>query len=198
MKRLPFQVPTSYYEEAIIKIDEEICGLIKLRKEISDNNPGFPHLEYISDWSKKFDMSEEFLKEIFRVLYHEKIYKPLVEPQGFQKHVPVFKSILVGNRIFTITFMKQYKNASVLVLNIDWNGEKRSTMNQHTYFELFIGPQYECRMDNGCGGEDYSSHSFVISPVLPEDFSGIDLIFTEHEYGSREDSIGDKILIHLD
>ncbi|WP_160672196.1 chorismate mutase [Clostridium sp. C8-1-8] len=198
MKRLPFQVPTTFYQETIREIDEEICKLIKKRKEISDKDSGFPHLEYISEWSKKFDVTEEFLKEIFKVLYHENIYKPIVEPQGFKKHVPVFKSIMVGNRIFTLTFIKQYENASVLVLNIDWNGENGSINNKHTYFELFIETQYECRMDSGCGGEDYSSHSFVVSPPLPDDLSGIDLIFTEREYGSSENSIEDKILIHLD
>ncbi|GAS82122.1 unknown protein [Paenibacillus amylolyticus] len=34
--------PTEYYDERISKIDEQICEMLKIRKQISNNNLGFP------------------------------------------------------------------------------------------------------------------------------------------------------------
>lgn len=41
-RRFQFEPPTEHYDNRIGAIDEQICGLIKQRKEISSNNPGFP------------------------------------------------------------------------------------------------------------------------------------------------------------
>jgi hypothetical protein len=46
---MPFKRPTTHYDQRINEIDEQLCKLIKQRKEISNNNPGFPPLEYISN-----------------------------------------------------------------------------------------------------------------------------------------------------
>lgn len=43
-----FNRPTTHYDEKIYEIDKEICELIKKRKDISNNNPGYPPLKYIS------------------------------------------------------------------------------------------------------------------------------------------------------
>lgn len=60
MKRMQFIRPTEHYDQRITDIDEQICALIKQRKERSDNNPGFPSFEYISDWAAKFELYEDF------------------------------------------------------------------------------------------------------------------------------------------
>lgn len=52
MKQMPFEPPTNHYDERIEAIDEQICQLIKQRKELSNNNPGFPTNQHIADWSK--------------------------------------------------------------------------------------------------------------------------------------------------
>ena len=65
MKRMSFEPPTEYYDERIEAIDEQICVLIKQRKDISNYNPGFPTKKLISDWSKKYNLYEEFLNGVF-------------------------------------------------------------------------------------------------------------------------------------
>lgn len=39
---MPFEPPTEYYDKRIENIDEQICELINQRKDLSNNNPGFP------------------------------------------------------------------------------------------------------------------------------------------------------------
>ncbi|WP_156410953.1 hypothetical protein [Paenibacillus sp. Soil787] len=65
MKRMPFERPTDHYDKRISNIDEQICDLIRQRKDISDNNPGFPPFEYISNWATTFELYEDFLKAVF-------------------------------------------------------------------------------------------------------------------------------------
>jgi len=38
MERMPFQPPTTHYDERITEIDEKICELIRERSERSDDN----------------------------------------------------------------------------------------------------------------------------------------------------------------
>ena len=122
MKRMPiFKPPTTHYDERINQIDEKICELIDQRRKISNNNPGYPTFEYITDWAKKFDLYEELLKSIFSSLWNEKMYKPFVEPEDFRRNLPVLKSVEMDNKLFTITYIHQYSNCSIVNFNIDWN-----------------------------------------------------------------------------
>lgn len=73
MESLSFNRPTTHYDEKIYEIDKEICELIKKRKDISNNNPGYPPLEYISKWAEEFDLYEDLLHSIFGSLLD---YKP--------------------------------------------------------------------------------------------------------------------------
>ena len=52
--RMPFRPPTDYYCELLSPIDEEICALLAKRKEISQDNPGFPQLDSITTvWTQR-------------------------------------------------------------------------------------------------------------------------------------------------
>ena len=103
MKRMPFERPTEHYDERISKIDEQICEMLKLRKQLSHNNPGFPPFEYISEWAETFELYEDFLKVVFGTLRSEEHYKPMVDPSDFRKHIPVLKSVEKGNFFYTLT-----------------------------------------------------------------------------------------------
>jgi len=74
MRQIPFEPPTEYYDERIEVIDEQICNLIKQRKDISNNNPGFPTKQLIANWSKKYSFYEDFLNSVFADLLNEDIY----------------------------------------------------------------------------------------------------------------------------
>jgi hypothetical protein len=75
---MPFKRPTTHYDERINQIDQQICELIKQRKEISNNNPGYPPFEYISNWAEKFDLYQDQLKSVFTSLWNEDMYRPIV------------------------------------------------------------------------------------------------------------------------
>lgn len=199
MKRMPFERPTTHYDERINEIDEQLCKLIKQRKEISNNNPGFPPLEDISNWAEKFELYEELLKSVFRSLWNEELFRPLVEPNGFRMHLPVLKSIEINNRLFSVTSIRQYINSSVVNFNIDWDNTNDlfNNQRQHSHFELFLGEKYNCRMESGCGSEGHFSYNFVVSPPLPDNISGFDLVFREHSHPFRDKTAGVEVVIHL-
>lgn len=199
MKQMPFKRPTTYYDERINQIDEQICELIKQRKEISNNNPGYPPFEYISNWAEKFDLYEDQLKSIFGSLLDEDIYKPIVEPTGFKMNLPVLKSVEKDNRLFSVIFIRQYSNSSVVNFHIDLNevNDSLSCQSPHSHFKLFIGEKYNCRMKSGSGSEDNFCYNFVVSPPLPNNLSGIDLIFKEYTPPLEENPTGTEIVIHL-
>lgn len=199
MKRMPFKRPTTYYDEGIKQIDEQLCELIKKRKEISNDNPGYPPFEYISNWAKKFSLYEDLLKSVFSSLWNDNLYRPSVEPEGFLKNLPVLKSIEIDNRFFSIICIRQYSNASVVNFNIDWDSTSSSSENKlrHANFELSIDEKYDCRMIDGAGGEGHLHYNYIVSPPLPENFSGIELIFQEYYFHSGDKQIGNDIVMWL-
>ncbi|MBS4176979.1 hypothetical protein [Lederbergia citrea] len=93
MKRMPFEPPTEHYDERIKAIDEQICYLIKKRKDLSNNNPSFPTKQLITAWSKKYNFYEDFLNSVFADFLNENIYKPVVEPKRLLKNIPILKSL---------------------------------------------------------------------------------------------------------
>lgn len=198
MKYMPSKRPTTYYDERIKQIDEKICELIKQRKEISSNNPGYPPFEYIERWAEKFNLYDELLKSIFSSLWNDKMFKPLVEPKDFLKNLPVLKLVEVDSRLFSVISIRQFSNSSIVGFNIDWDTSGLSEPHpRHSHFELFIDEQYDCRMADGTGGNGHFHYNFIVSPSLPDDISSIELIFKEYNLSFGGQQIGHDIVIHL-
>jgi hypothetical protein len=187
MKRMPFEPPTDYYDNKIEAIDEEIVQLIKQRKEISKYNPGFPSRQLISYWSKKFNFYEDFLNSVFSHFLNEEIYKPVVEPQGFLRNIPILKSFEKNEVFYSVSFVRQFENASVVHFNIDRISTDELAevyRRDHTYFELSIkgdGIEYDCRNDRGRGSGGHESYTFIVSPALPDDKTKYKLVFKEYK-----------------
>nr|WP_280521135.1 hypothetical protein [Paenibacillus mangrovi] len=198
---MPFERPTEYYDERIITIDEQICALLKHRKELSENNPGFPPLEYISKWAKTFELYEDFLKAVFGTFISEEHFKPTVEPSGFRKHIAVLKSFENDEVFYTLNSIRQYSNASVVTFSIDWDVTTDVTSkspHKHSHFELHIGEQYDCRMTNGGSTSGHASYNYVIFPPLPDNPSGIILTFKEYSKPFKKNETGTKIVFRLE
>lgn len=106
------------YVKRVESIDEKICELISQRKLIS-SDPGDPTSQHIATWSKKYNLNEDFLNDVFSHLPREDRYKPIEEPKGFLKNIPVLKSFEENNVFYSVTFIRQYENASLVHLNID-------------------------------------------------------------------------------
>ena len=183
LKRMKFERPTDHYDEGIVAVDEQICALLKQRKEISNNNPGYPPFELIAKWAQRFDLYEDFLKSLFGNLRSEEIYRPHVEPAIFRKHIPVLKSVVIGEDIYSVTFIQQYDNASVVNLHIDSVPHEHDgdypPPHRHRHFELSIGENYDCHANGGGGGNDHMTYRFVVNPPLPDVLSGLQFIFVE-------------------
>ena len=168
--RMPFRSPTDYYCQDLAPLDEEICALLAKRKERSKNNPGFPGLDLIAAWSEKFGLNENWLRRIFALFLRSEIdYNPPAEPTGFLKYVAILKSTELDNISHTVTYMKQYSNASVVNIETEVNTPDPFVRLGHASFELFISPDYQCRQYGGRGSGKGWQHSFMVTPPLPDD-----------------------------
>jgi hypothetical protein len=196
MKQIPFERPTEHYDERLYPIDEQICSLLKQRKDTSNNNPGFPPLEDISKWAEKYDLYEDLLRSIFGVLRNDDHFRPQVEPTNFQKYIPVLKSVEKEQCIYSITFIRQYANASVVNFNIDWESEEEDRFN--SFWELSIAEKYDCRETGGGGTEGHINYNFVVSPPLPDDISGLNFIFREKEAPFKGNPTGLEIIFNIE
>ncbi|MDQ7096497.1 hypothetical protein REC12_23150 [Desulfosporosinus sp. PR] len=173
--RMPFSPPTDYYCRELAQVDEQICTLLAKRKEISNNNPGFPGLDLISAWSQTFGLEEDWLRRIFAVyMLGEERFQPPVEPVGFLKFVPVLKAVTIENMTYSVTHLKQYSNASVVYVEAELNAPDPFVQLRHANFELFISPEYQCRSSHGSGHAKGIQHAFVVTPTLPDDVSGLE------------------------
>ncbi|NQX45694.1 hypothetical protein HQN87_10160 [Paenibacillus tritici] len=199
MRLLPFERPTEHYDERIVEIDKEICSLIQQRKDVSDDNPGYPPFEYISEWSETFELYEDFLKVLFATMMNEKQFKPRVEPSGFRKHIEILRSVEKDERFYTLTSLRQYSNASVLVLNIDWDEQPDNVPNshQHTHYELFINEQYDSRMTSGASSSDHASYKYVVTPPLPDDISELQFRFGPYNHSFKKAESEDEIVFGI-
>lgn len=201
MKRNAIKRSSNHYDEQLFSIDEQICTLLKQRKELSIDHPGFPPEEVLSKWATKFDLYEEYLSSLFGTVRMHDYFKPQVEPGGFRKHLPVLKSAEVDGKFYTVTFIRQFENASVVHLNIDWNETNDTRIDlhlNHNHFALSIGQAYDCRNDRASGSTGNFVHTFIVSPPLPDDISGMTLVFKEYSDIFNDKATGLEIVIHLE
>ncbi|KFM99811.1 chorismate mutase [Bacillus clarus] len=182
MQRTSFERPTDHYDERLYSIDEKICSLLKERKELSNGNPGFPPDEAISNWSEQNGFYPDYLNSLFSSMMDEDLFKPLIEPTKFLKHIPVFKNFEHKEIMYTVTFIRQYTNASVVYLYSDWDpmNDVFNEQKVHDSFQLSINDTYNCWSEGASGGNGHMGFHFVISPALPDNPSGISLLFKEH------------------
>jgi len=198
MKRMRFERPTEHYDERLYPIDEHLCSLLKQRKEISNNDPGFPPLEDISRWAEKYNLYEDLLRTIFGVLKNDNEFRPQVEPTKFQKYIPVSKSVENDQTLYSVPFIRQYANASVVNFTIDWEIKDEEPFHRHSFWELSIGEEYDCRQTGGGGTEGHLNYSFLVSPPLPDDISGLNLVFWEKKTPFQGKATGLEINMHLE
>lgn len=166
---MPFRAPTDYYCELLAPVDEQICALVAKRKELSNNNSGFPHLDSIATWCQHYGLNEDMMLRLFGYMYSEDHFVPLEEPVGFLKFVPILKTVEIDGVFYAVTHMKQYSNASVVCVETEINTDEPYVRLGHASFELFISPEYQCRLDSGSGHKKGMQHSFVVIPPLPDE-----------------------------
>ncbi|KZZ84709.1 hypothetical protein [Bacillus sp. SJS] len=138
---------------------------------------------------------------VFQALSMEELYNPKIEPQNFLKHVPVLKSVEVEGRLYTLTFIRQFENASVIHLHVDWNEtvdmETIHTRMNRPKFKLRALEGYNCQSDGAGGGTGRVTHRFTVSPALPDDVSGFSFIFEEYDDNWMGEKTGLEIEIKI-
>lgn len=203
MNQLPFERPTEHYDKRLLPIDVQICSLLKKRKDLSNNNPGLPPDKTVSKWAEKYGLYEDYLKTLFGTMRIEEQLKPRIEPTRFRKHLPVLKSVEIDKRNYTVTFIRQYENASVVQLLIDWDDTNDPPIQldrkfSRNHFQLFLGEQYECRLESGGGSTGHYRCKFVVSPALADDISGQEFTFKEYSDSYGEKPTGLEISMHVE
>lgn len=194
MEQFGFESPTDYYDERISETDEQICKLINERKRLSDNNPGFPSSNYITKWSKGYNLEEIFLNYVFAHFYNEELYKAAIEPKNFRKNIAVLKAFEKEDTFYSVTFVRQFENVSVVHLNINSKATDESSEWDHSeykHYKLSIkseNTQFECRNEEGGGTSGNYSYAFIVSPALPDDVSQYNFVFTEYSLPSKKDT----------
>lgn len=171
MRRMPFERPTEYYDEKLLPIDEELCSLLQQRKQVSHNNPGYPKLQDIAKWAEKYDVYEDLLRSIFGVLENEEAFKPQIEPEDFQNYIRILQAVETEECLYTVPFIKQYANASVVHLNIDREYDEnleRERFHRNSFWHLEIGDSYDCRVTGGGGSREHTSFDFIVTPRFKE------------------------------
>ncbi|THE12030.1 hypothetical protein E1I69_12760 [Bacillus timonensis] len=187
MKRLPFEPPTDHYDKRIEEIDEQICKLMQQRKVLSNNNPGFPTKKLISSWAEKYNFYDDFLNSVFAHFLNEEIFRPVVEPQGFLRNIPILKSFELDDVFYSVTFVRQYENASIVHFNIDredTDDDMPRRLHEPNLFNLSIegtAIDYDCRNEGGGGSRGHESFTFIVSPALPDDPSELKLVFKQYK-----------------
>lgn len=179
----PFIPPTDYYDDKVAKTDAKICALLQERKELSDNNPGFPTANFIANWAIDYGFTEEFLNTLFVHLFYEEVYKSIIEPQNFRKNIPILKGTDKESTFYSISMISQYENASKVYFNIiKMEEEDPSDWSGHTHFDLMIEGTdmiYECRTVGGSGSLGNVIYEYIVAPALPDQLDGIQFAFKE-------------------
>lgn len=65
---------SDYYDQKLLPLDDQLCELLKQRKELSNNNPGVPPIESISNWAEKYGVYEDLLNSLFGLLRMRKSF----------------------------------------------------------------------------------------------------------------------------
>ena len=123
-------------------------------------------------------------------------YEPTIEPVEFQKYLPVLKAYGDQKVLYTVTYIRQYANASVLYLHMDWE-EKEDANFYPDMLDLIINDAYVCRSEGGGGTTGHMSSSYIISPALPDDLTEIELVFKEAGRPFTENPTGFEFSIKL-
>lgn len=185
MSSMNFEPPSDYYDERVASIDEKICELVKERKEHAEGNPGFPMQTFINEWAQKYDFSASFLNGVFSTLFFEEMHGPVIEPQNFIKNVSVMRTKEANDCFYSILWMRQFENASVVYLSVSETEEVR--MKFHTLTITGTDEEFNCLSEGGGGSDGNLIYTFIVTPALPEDVSNYQFVINESERPLKKD-----------
>lgn len=177
---MPSERWPSYDDERMASIDEQICALLKQRKELSGEPALLPSPEKITAWSEKYDLYEDYLHSIFAVARRPSSFRPRIQPENFRKYIPILRSLERDGVMYTLSFIRQYQNASVVQLLLDYESMPNVEIHKrlpHPFFELEVGAPYAAVNSGGGGSAHHYSFAFAVFPALPDDLASQRFVF---------------------
>lgn len=195
----PIKENNRHYNEQLFSIDEKICDLLNQRKNYAGKKMSFPPDKVISSLADQFGFREEYIESFFTTIEMENSFTPDIVPIEFKKYVPLLKAYEKEEVMYTVTFIRQYSNASVLYLHMDWEEKEREDANFYPdMLDLFINDTYFCHSEGGGGTTGHASYSYIISPALPDDLTGIEFFFKEPGWPFKKEFTGFEFAIKID
>lgn len=156
---------TQYYDANLEPVDHKIVSLIAQRQSLSDGRPGFPHESLLTEWAEQHAVPVPILHQLFSTLYHWHIRKERIEPQQYERFVPVMAACQHGDLLIAIPYIRQYQNCSVLAVNL----ERRPLSGRgHLKIEPAIDG-FDWQSHGGSGRDGFALQEFIITPRIPDD-----------------------------
>lgn len=199
MIRKPDERFSHYEDERIASIDEQICALLKQRKELSGEPALLPSPEKIAAWSEKFGLYENYLHSIFAVARRPSSFRPRIQPENFRKYIPMLRSLERDGVMYTLSFIRQYQNASVVQLLLDYESMPNAANHSrppHPFFELEVGAPYDAVSSGGGGSSYHFSFTFTVTPALPDELASQRFVFKTLS-GPDGDPTGEEVVFDI-
>lgn len=167
MRFMPFHPPTDHYDERLKDLDEKISALVAERHAISDGNPGFPRPAYLNDWADKYGTPLSLLQTLFMMLHRPPDFRERVQPDQFLRFAPVMAAQQHNDILVTVPYIRQHNNSSLVTVELEGVG-LYGTSFQHLDVKLSING-YDTMSHNGQSHDGYASHTFIVTPPIPDD-----------------------------
>ncbi|OPA73026.1 hypothetical protein BVG16_30605 [Paenibacillus selenitireducens] len=171
LRRIPNE-----YNETIKEIDERIIDLIYTRRSITEGRRFFPSSEQITQWSLRFQMDESQIRFIIHNLQDQ--VRPIIPDEigELQNVLSIMKKSIVESCEYTLTHSMQYKNVSIVFVDIRLqNAEQREVhLKPNLLLEIISDQQFLVRRYGSHGGGAQTEMQFIISPPIPETLDNLE------------------------
>ncbi len=100
--------PTDYYDEQLKTVDENIAASIATRQRLSNGKPGFPKPAYLEQWARQYEIPVSILHRIFFILFNWPVLRERVQPDRFERFIPIMAAEPRGNLLVLVPYARQY------------------------------------------------------------------------------------------
>ena len=111
--------PTDYYDEQLKTVDENIAASIATRQRLSNGKPGFPKAAYLEQWARQYEIPVSILHRIFFILFNWPVLRERVQPDRFERFVPIMAAEPRGNLLVLVPYVRQYNNCSIVSVQLE-------------------------------------------------------------------------------
>lgn len=141
---------------------------------------------------QKYNLSVMFLNSFFSTLYFEDMHEPMIQLQNFIKNISIMRTKEVNDGFYSILWMRQFENASVVYLNISMSEGLHTKF--HSLSITGTDEEFKCRSEGGGGSDGNVTYTYVVTPALSGDISRYCFVVNESKVPFKKDG-GTEIVI---